>query len=71
MSDGIDKVETLDVRDGDTLVLSIPCRIDAADEENLRHNLKVFLRKRGVAVEVLVLTEGMSLSVLRKAAERA
>ncbi|WP_029002744.1 hypothetical protein [Azorhizobium doebereinerae] len=70
MTGVIDKVEVLDIRDGDTLVLGVRDRIDAAAEERLQRELKVFLRKRGLAVEVLVLTDGISLSVLREAAGR-
>lgn len=63
----IPKLELLDVRNGDTLVLTVPHRLGPGEEERLRQDLSVFLRKRGINAEVLVLDDGMALQVMRKA----
>lgn len=63
----ISKLELLDVRNGDTLILTVPNRLDATEEARLRQDLTIFLRKRGINAEVLVLDDGMDLKVMRKA----
>lgn len=62
----IPKLELIDVRPGDTLVLTVPHRLGPGEEERLKQDLSVFLRKRGINAEVLVLDDGMSLQVMRK-----
>lgn len=59
-------IKSLDVKDGDILVLRHPHIMSEGTRETLRNEIKNILDEFGFKISVIVLEEGLSLDILRK-----
>jgi hypothetical protein len=67
--DGIDCIQTmqkLDVKDGDTVVLTYPRALPHETYEKLREVVEKIMKDFGFDVHVMILEEGMQIGSLRK-----
>lgn len=68
MINGLDKIETLSLRDYDVLVLKIPEYVTISGMEDIRNSF-YRLQERNPALKsitLMILTDSMTLSILRK-----
>jgi hypothetical protein len=67
--DGIDCIQSmqkLDVKDGDTVVLTYPGKLTRDTYENVKEAVEKIIKEFGFNVHVMILEEGMQIGLLRK-----
>lgn len=59
-------MQKLEIRDGDTLVLTYAGRLGVNQADKLKKALKELMEKSGLQIHVIVLEENMGIGILRK-----
>lgn len=60
----IEHLGVLDVKEGDLIVVKVPCNTGWSAMENIREAIDVTVRPRNVAV--LIMLDGMDMGVIRR-----